>query len=172
VLSEYRRVLKPSGSIYLFAGPHLATQVDMAVSKYFRMLNHIIWCKPSGRHNGCSKEALRKYFPQTEHIMFAESLKGGGDNRRHFSVSKHVPFTNVWHFKPVAWYRGKHPCEKPADLMEHIITASSQPGDLIIDTFVGSGSTPAACQRLGRNFVGCERGGEEYSMALQRLAIS
>jgi adenine-specific DNA-methyltransferase len=67
--------LRPLGSIYLFAGPHLATQVELAVSRHFRMLNRIVWCKPSGRHNGCSKESLRKYLPQTEHIMFAESKK-------------------------------------------------------------------------------------------------
>jgi DNA modification methylase len=172
VLIEYQRVLRPQGSIYLFAGPHLATQVDIAVSRHFRMLNHIVWCKPSGRHNGCRKEALRKYFPQTEHIMFAESVKDNGGIRRHFSVNKQVPFTNVWHFKPVAWYRGKHPCEKPADLMEHIITASSQSGDTVLDTFVGSGSTPIVCKRLGRNFIGCERGDDEYHMAIQRIAAS
>lgn len=45
------------------------------------------------------------------------------------------------HFKPVQWYQGKHPCEKPLDLIRHIIEASSRPGDVVLDTFVGSGST-------------------------------
>ncbi|WP_223146808.1 DNA methyltransferase [Methylomonas fluvii] len=75
VLVEYHRVLKPAGSMYLFAGPHLGTQVELAVARHFRILNHIVWRKPSGRHNGCRKESLRRYFPQTEHIIFAESRK-------------------------------------------------------------------------------------------------
>lgn len=75
ILAEYHRVLKPAGSLYLFAGPHLATRVELAVCKHYNLLNHIIWRKPSGRHNGCNKESLRKYFPQTEHILFAESKK-------------------------------------------------------------------------------------------------
>jgi DNA modification methylase len=75
ILVEYHRVLKPGGSLYLFAGPHLATRVELAVSAHFNLLNHIIWRKPTGRHLGCNKESLRKYFPQTEHILFAESQK-------------------------------------------------------------------------------------------------
>ncbi|MGZ5025720.1 MAG: DNA-methyltransferase [Methylobacter sp.] len=244
ILLEYHRVLKPAGSLYLFAGPHLATQVDVAVSRRFNLLNHIIWRKPSGRHNGCNKESLRRYFPQTEHIMFAESrkktpfafepIRGYLDNartaanisrkqidqacvcqmsghwfdrsqwtfpsldnyqamdklfgntlkpydqlkmeykaikqqRRHFAVTKHVPYTNVWDFKPVQWYPGKHPCEKPLDLMRHIIEASSKPGDMVLDTFVGSGSTAMACRDLNRRFIGCEMGTDEFDGAVDRL---
>lgn len=244
ILVEYHRVLKPAGSLYLFAGPHLATQVDIAVSRRFNLLNHVIWRKPTGRHNGCNKESLRRYFPQTEHILFAESRKKlpfafepirsylddartaagvsrkqidqacgcqmsghwfdrsqwsfpslanyltmdrlfGGTlkpyeqlkaeykaiqgQRRHFAVTKHVPYTNVWDFKPVQWYPGKHPCEKPLDLMRHIIEASSRPGDVVLDTFVGSGSTAIACRALGRRFVGCEMGTDEFDGAVDRL---
>lgn len=244
ILLEYHRVLKPAGSLYLFAGPHLATEVELAVRNRLNLLNHVIWCKPSGRHNGCRKESLRRYFPQTEHIIFAESRKktpftfepirsyldaarkaagvnrkhidqacacqmsghwfdksqwtfpsaehyqtmnrlfGGTlkpyaqlqteyktikQQRRHFAVTKHVPYTNVWHFKPVQWYAGKHPCEKPLELMRHIIEASSRPGDVVLDTFVGSGSTAIACRELGREFVGCEMGAVEFEGAVSRL---
>jgi adenine-specific DNA-methyltransferase len=86
------------------------------------------------------------------------------------AVTKHVPYTNVWDFKPVQWYPGKHPCEKPLDLMRHIIEASSRPGDMVLDTFVGSGSTPIACRELGRRFVGCEMGIREFVGALDRLS--
>lgn len=175
VLAEYRRVLKPTGSLYLFAGPHLATRVELAVSEHFKLLNHILWCKPSGRHLGCRKEDLRKYFPQTEHIMFAESRKHlpkDSKSKRYFAVTKHVPYTNVWTFKPVPWYRGKHPCEKPIEMMQHIISASSRPGDTVLDTFVGSGSTAIACRRLSRHFIGCEKGSAEFAAARARLRQS
>ena len=71
---------------------------------------------------------------------------------------------------PVQWYPGKHPCEKPLDLMRHIIEASSRPGDVVLDTFVGSGSTAIACRELGRVFVGCEMGDVEFVGAVERLA--
>ncbi|WP_169740935.1 MULTISPECIES: DNA methyltransferase [Methylomicrobium] len=51
-----------------------------------------------------------------------------------------------------------HPCERPLDLMRHIVEASSRPGDMVLDTFDGSGSMAIACRALGRGFVGCENG--------------
>lgn len=260
VLAECHRVLKPSGSLYLFAGPHLATEVEGVVSQHFDMLNHIVWRKPSGRHNGCCKETLRRFFPQTEHILFAESRKkqsidfpfpyqpvlsyleqsridagvsrkvidevcncqmsghwfgrsqfhfpseqhyntmnglfGGvlkpyaelkaeyvqlrdGFNstwgvkinraRRTFNVSKDVHYTNVWDFKSVHPYQGKHPCEKPLDLMEHIIKVSSMPDDVVLDLFTGSGSTAIARLNTGRKFIGSEMGEAEFNMAVGRI---
>ncbi|MDX7992809.1 DNA methyltransferase, partial [Xenorhabdus littoralis] len=51
--------------------------------------------------------------------------------RRPFSVTADVPYTDVWQFAPVQYSTGKHPCEKPADLMEHIIQSSSREGDVV-----------------------------------------
>lgn len=168
VLCEYARVLKPTGSLYLFASPYLATKIELLVAKHFNLLNQILWCKPNGRWNSCCKESLRKYFPQTEHIIFAESLKKT-KVRRTFKVTKDVPYTNVWTFKPVAWYPNKHPCEKPLELMRHIINASSNEGDTVLDTFVGSGSTAVVCRELGRVFTGCEMGKTEFDGAAKRI---
>jgi adenine-specific DNA-methyltransferase len=53
------------------ASPHLAAQVELAAYGHFNLLNHSIWRKPSGRHSGCKKESLHRYFPQTEHIVSA-----------------------------------------------------------------------------------------------------
>ncbi len=92
------------------------------------------------------------------------------EQRRHFAVTKHVPYANVWGFKPVQWYPGKHPCEKPLDLMRHIIEASSRPGDMVLDTFTGNGSTAIACRELGRAFHGCEMGEIEFEGAVKRLS--
>lgn len=254
VLTEYQRVLKPSGSIYLFCGPYLAAETELLLGKYFRVLNHIVWRKNVGRWLGCNKESLTKFFPQTERIIFAESAKkpsqrhfhfepirkylddtvrGAGvtskqvdaatgtqmsghwfgrsqfslpsakhyatlqqlvpglkpyaelkaeydairarhrsESRgrgRHFAVSKEVPYTDVWDFPVVNYYPGKHPCEKPAALMEHILSVSSRPGDLVLDTFLGSGSTALAAERLGRRLIGCEIGEQEFAQACARL---
>lgn len=76
--------------------------------------------------------------------------------RRPFSVSDDVPYTDVWTFAPVAYYQGKHPCEKPQDLMRHIIQSSSREGQVVADFFMGSGATGKACIQLGRSFIGVE----------------
>lgn len=76
--------------------------------------------------------------------------------RRYFSVSAAVPYTDIWTHKPVQFYPGKHPCEKPADMLRQIIAASSRPGDLVEDFFMGSGSTIKAALDLGRKAIGVE----------------
>jgi adenine-specific DNA-methyltransferase len=78
------------------------------------------------------------------------------DLRRPFTVTADDQYTDVWTFPTVGHYPGKHPCEKPAPLMEQIIRASSRPGDLVVDPFTGSGATGVAAVRLGRDFAGCD----------------
>jgi site-specific DNA-methyltransferase (adenine-specific) len=77
-------------------------------------------------------------------------------------VSSDVPYTDVWTFAPVQYYPGKHPCEKPADLLDHAITASSREGDVVLDAFMGSGSTGKSCIKLNRRFIGIEMEEETY----------
>ena len=76
--------------------------------------------------------------------------------RRPFQVTADVPYTDVWDFPTVSHYKGKHPCEKPQDLLRHIITASSKPGAVVLDAFMGSGSAGKAALALGRSFIGIE----------------
>ncbi len=73
-----------------------------------------------------------------------------------------MPFTDIWQFSAVQYYEGKHPCEKPADLLQHIITTSSRDGQVILDPFMGSGSTGKVAYRLGRQFIGVELEEERY----------
>jgi adenine-specific DNA-methyltransferase len=76
--------------------------------------------------------------------------------RRPFAVSVDVPYTDVWQFAPVAYYPGKHPCEKPQEMMRHIIQCSSREGQVVADFFMGSGATGKAAASLGRKFIGVE----------------
>lgn len=76
--------------------------------------------------------------------------------RRPFSVSADVPYTDVWVFPTVSAYPGKHPCEKPSAMLEHIIKSSSREGDAVLDCFAGSGSTLLAAKQLKRDFIGIE----------------
>ncbi len=89
--------------------------------------------------------------------------------RRPFTVSKDVPFTDVWEFGSVQYYQGKHPCEKPADLLAHIIASSSREGHVILDPFMGSGSTGKVAYQLGRQFIGIELEEERYQQTCEEF---
>ena len=65
---------------------------------------------------------------------------------------------------------GKHPTQKPILLMEHFISLLTNVGDIVIDPFMGSGSTAVAAQNLDRNFIGIELDDEYYKIAQQRVA--
>lgn len=96
-----------------------------------------------------------------------DELKAEYENlRRPFHVTAEVPYTDVWTFAPVQYYPGKHPCEKPADLLEHIITSSSRENAVVLDAFMGSGSTGKACLKLNRKFVGIEMEKETYEVTI------
>ncbi len=89
-------------------------------------------------------------------LKYSDLKQQYNDLRRAFSVTSEVPYTDVWTFAPVQYYKGKHPCEKPADLLEHVILTSSKEGQLVLDAFMGSGSTGKACLKLNREFIGIE----------------
>ena len=78
--------------------------------------------------------------------------------RRPFTVSVEVPFTDVWTYQtePPATGKLRHPCEKPTDMMRHIINSSTREGDLVLDCFAGSGTTAIAALSTGRQFIGCD----------------
>ncbi len=83
--------------------------------------------------------------------QYASPLEEYKSLRRYFSVSAAVPYTDVWMYKPVQYYLGKHPCEKPAgrNALRQIITTSSRPGALVADFFMGSGSTVKSSDGAG-----------------------
>ncbi len=73
--------------------------------------------------------------------------------RRPFTVASETPYTDVWNFKTVPARKGKHPCEKPAEMIRYIIEVSSKPGALVLDSFAGSGVVGDVCVRTGRRAV-------------------
>ncbi|MCC8357343.1 MAG: site-specific DNA-methyltransferase, partial [Oscillospiraceae bacterium] len=82
-----------------------------------------------------------------------EEIPDYEDVIRPFNVTKDVEFTDVWTFENVRQYKGKHPAEKPVDLLEHAIKACTYKGDIVLDCFSGSGSTGIAAMNLGRKCV-------------------
>jgi adenine-specific DNA-methyltransferase len=106
-------------------------------------------------NRGCGHEYLRREYE---------------DLRRPFSVNAEDAYTDIWDFKTVGHYPGKHLCEKPVDLLRHIVTTSTRPGQLILDCFAGSGSTGVAAVALGRKFLGVEFNEDYCAVAQKRIA--
>ncbi|MEG4274257.1 MULTISPECIES: site-specific DNA-methyltransferase [unclassified Microcoleus] len=90
------------------------------------------------------KSVLSKFSPQVPELPDYQEII------RPFSVTADIPYTDVWDFPTVRPYRGKHPAEKPLDMITHIIEASSYSGDMVLDCFAGSGVVGQAAQMLGR----------------------
>ena len=67
-------------------------------------------------------------------------------------------------------YNIKHPTVKPIKLMEWLIDLTTKPGEVILDPFMGSGTTGLACQNLGRDFIGIELDPGYFEIARQRIA--
>jgi len=92
------------------------------------------------------------------------------DLRRPFSATKERPYTDVWEYSTVKPYKGKHPCEKPKQMMDHIVLTSSREGDTVLDCFGGSMRLAESCKEYGRKFVGIEVNEEYCEAAADRLA--
>lgn len=106
-------------------------------------------------------EAGRNIPSQEQFRKLKEVLEAAGvtsipdyeDIIRPFNVSKDVEFTDVWTFENVRQHKGKHPAEKPVELLRHAIKATTYPGDIILDCFSGSGATGIAANELGRKSI-------------------
>ena len=285
---QWQRLLKPNGSLYVFASPKMSAQVECQIGKWFDVIQRITWRKPpfATKAEMIRKEDLRMFFSASEAIIFAEhfgadsiakgeagyetkcdELRGfvfepirayldgersragidkadcnvacgfshsaGGMASRHyfsqsqwqlptvehytslqklfnekghspappyeqyhdaprsrferepsdydylradyenlrrpFTVTPDVPYTDVWDFPTVAHYPGKHPCEKPLELMRHIIRTSSRLGALVMDPMMGNGTTGHAAMLEGRDFLGIEKEPGYFARAEARI---
>jgi len=138
----------------------------------FKLLNDISWVKPNPPPN----LSCRYFTHATETLIWAARDK----KSRHTFNYKLMKETNhgkqmksVWEIKPPeTWEKrfGKHPTQKPVALLERILLASSNEGDLVLDPFSGSGTTAIAALRTRRTAVGLELSYEYLTLTVQRLS--
>jgi DNA modification methylase len=112
---------------------------------------------PRGRCWAVNREQMARYEREGRIIL---SRTGMPQYKRYLDEMKGVPVQDIWTdippVNPMAGEKLGYPTQKPEALLERIIKASSNPGDLVFDCFVGSGTTPAVAQRLGRRWVACD----------------
>lgn len=119
------------------------------------------YAKMRGMLNAQGGEFLRKDYE--------ELRKDYEELRRPFNMTAHDQWTDVWTFDPPAPYPGRHPCEKPVTLLSLALKASTKPGAVVLDAFMGSGATGDAALRMGRKFIGIERDAEHFASACRRI---
>ena len=85
-------------------------------------------------------------------------------------VTADVPYTDVWTYPTVSHYPGKHCCEKPIAMLEHIITASSREGAIVLDSYSGSASTAIAAINTNRKYICIEKDLNYFQTSCDRVA--
>lgn len=103
--------------------------------------------------NTPSKEQFEKIKKALLDTGKIESIPSYETIFRPFNVDSSVEYTDIWTFQNVRQYKGKHPAEKPIDLLKHAILATTYPGDIVLDCFSGSGSTAIAALELNRKAI-------------------
>ena len=175
-LSECHRVLKPAGTIWVTGTLHIYLSVGMAMLQIgFRILNDIIWQKPNPPPN----LGRRCFTHSTELLLWGTKAQKGSKDRYTFhyddmrNENGGKQMKNVWQFSAAGREEkifGKHPTQKPVALIERCLRASTDPGDLILDPFAGSGSTGVAALTMRRKFLGFEREPEFLDLMVRRLS--
>ena len=194
---EIHRVLKSTGSFYLHCDPTASHYLKIVLDTVFcsqggDFKNEIAWCYGSG---GASKNHFSKkhdvifyYSKSSNSVIFNVDLvrepysspekvehkiiKGKAYQRKH--ELGRIPFD--WWTIPILTNTAKerlgYPTQKPEALLERIIKASSNKGDVILDAYCGCGTTIAVAERLERNWIGIDITYQSISLMLKRLEDS
>lgn len=183
--------LKPNGSLYVMTATQNMPYFDIFLRERLVILSRIVWAYDS------SGVQARKYFGSLyEPILFCVKDKKSytfnaedimieaktGATRKLIDYRKPTPTIynskkvpgNVWSIPRVRYRMDeyeKHPTQKPTKLLDRIIRASSNPGDVVLDPFSGTFTTSAVAQSLGRDSVGIEIEEEYIKIGLRRLGI-
>ncbi len=170
-LAACQRLLKPNGAVWVSGTAHGIHSVGFAMQQLgMKLLNDITWVKPNPPPN----LSCRYFTHATETIIWAAKSR---KSRHTFNYKLMKEFNRGRQMKSV-WTLpapdreekrfGKHPTQKPLALLERILLASSHQGDLVLDPFLGSGTTAVAALRLQRRLWGIERDTGSLRLSLTR----
>ncbi len=155
-ISDLGRVLSSDANVVAFTDGKRVDATWQAMSKAgLRPQQILYWIKhappPNPRHGFQSSVEVAVWARRN-----SATWNGGGLT------------PNVWYEGP---HKGKrsHPAEKPIGVMRWLIDLMTNPGDTILDPFMGSGTTGVACVQTGRNFIGCEIDSAHHKTAVDRL---
>lgn len=184
--------LKPNGSFYVMTATQFMPYFDIYLRKKIEILSRLVWY-----YDSSGVQAKKHYGSMYEPILFCVKDKNNytfntndilveaktGAKRKLIDYRKSVPTVynsekvpgNVWEFARVRYRMGEyenHPTQKPIALLERIIKASSNEGDLVLDPFSGTFTSCFVAKELGRNSVGIEIQDEYVKIGLRRLQLA
>ena len=175
-MAECFRVLKDSGSLYVFSGWNNLRDILNASSKLgFITVNHLIWKYQFGLVTSrkyvtshyhclylCKNEGKRFFSPYSR---FSKDQKNDQGRSLHYQDKE-----DVWVINREYWPGDKKtPTKLPFELIEKILMYSSNPGDIILDPFLGSGQVAFVSKRLGRQYIGFEIVEDYYQFSKTRI---
>lgn len=177
-LGECRRLLKPDGAVWVIGSYHNIFRLGAALQDLgFWILNDVIWLKTNpmpnfkGRRFTNAHETLiwAARGPGSRYTFHYDSVKAFNDDVQMRSDWL-IPICSGPERLKDDGGRKAHPTQKPEALLNRILLASTNPGDLVIDPFFGTGTTGAAARRLRRRFIGIERDPDYVRAAEERIA--
>jgi site-specific DNA-methyltransferase (adenine-specific) len=170
-LKRCQRVLKPNGTIWITGTLHVIHDIGFGLQQLgFKLLNDISWEKPNPPPN----LSCRYFTHSTETILWASR---GLKSKHLFNYKAMKAITGkqmktVWRMTSPGKDEksfGKHPTQKPLALVERCILASTTENDLVLDPFLGGGTTAIACIKTGRRCVGIELDEKHFELAKKRV---
>lgn len=176
-LLSVRRVMKDNGSLYVIGSYHNIFRVGAILQDLgFWIMNDIVWLKSNPMPNFRGKRFTNAH----ETIIWASKSKEAKPVFNYTALktfNDDLQMRSDWHLPLCTGSErlknadgGKvHPTQKPESLLYRVLTASSNPGDIVLDPFFGTGTTGAVAKKLGRNFVGVEREQDYIDAATTRI---
>lgn len=179
-LEACRRILKPHGTLWVSGTYHSIYQCGHALQSLgYHILNDISWFKPNASPNlSCrfftaSHETLiwaRKEKKAKHHFDY--DLMKEGDWRRDFLKKPGLQMRSVWSIgtpRPEEKKYGKHPTQKPLELLRRIVLASTKVDDIVLDPFTGSSTTGLAASMNKRKFIGVDLEKSYLELSVKRF---
>jgi site-specific DNA-methyltransferase (adenine-specific) len=184
-LKACKRVLKPNGTIWVSGTTHIIYSIGFAMQELdFKILNDIVWYK----RNPPPNLSCRYFTHSTEIVIWAakdqkskhmfnydlmKQLNNGKQMKNFWQIDeKQEEVPNVWQISaPLGDEKqfGKHPTQKPIELLKRIILASTNEGDLVLDPFCGSSTTGVAAVLEKRRYVGIDMEEQYLELSEKRL---
>lgn len=171
-LVEAKRILKPTGTIWVFGTMHNIFSLGYLMQKMnFKMLNNVTWQKT----NPAPNLSCRMFTHSTENIIWArKDLKS--KHYYNYELMKELnggkQMKDVWTSSTTKKSEkkfGKHPTQKPLEIMDKIILSSTKEGDTVLDCFMGSGTTIVSAYNLNRNAIGIDLEEDFVNIAKARI---
>lgn len=177
-LMQARRILKPDGAIWVIGSYHNIFRVGTALQDIgYWILNDVVWNKTNpmpnfrgARFTNAHETLIWAAKSKSSRYRFNyDAMKAANDDLQMRSDWSIPICTGNERLKGVGGGKA-HPTQKPEALLHRVIVATTQPGDIVVDPFFGSGTTGAVAKLLGRRFIGFERDPLYVAAAARRIA--